>query len=412
MTKLEAMLKYVSEHNDFYKKRIKEYGITNPLEITQWPVLTREELQENRYNMFSDGYKTKYYSKLLKRQFSSGTSGCPINVYWDYNDYNLSMIPLWRRRLQYYGIRPSDKVVKFTMSVYNTNYSNKSIFNYMESPNVLVINRSCLQDEKKYEQLIKMLDCFSPKWLYIQPFILSSLLYYYQLFNVKPPLSLIYIESVGEVLSQKLKKDATAFFNVPVANMYGSEEMNCIAYECPQNIMHIMEDNVYIELQTSQNEEALHDGEILITNLNNRAMPLIRYNQADVVRVSKETCPCICGNHFSILEIIKGRSRESFNRENINVNTYLLIEIIDEVNNALKDIILQFQFSYSTSQDTLKCFLQLDSERILWKNIVEKSIKMAFEKKGILSLNFIFIYNDKNNVKELELKKTIFTVED
>ena len=34
MTKLEAMLKYVSEHNDFYKKRIKEYGITNPLDIT------------------------------------------------------------------------------------------------------------------------------------------------------------------------------------------------------------------------------------------------------------------------------------------------------------------------------------------------------------------------------------------
>lgn len=31
MTKLEAMLKYVSEHNDFYKKRIKDYGITNPL---------------------------------------------------------------------------------------------------------------------------------------------------------------------------------------------------------------------------------------------------------------------------------------------------------------------------------------------------------------------------------------------
>ena len=44
--KLVRMLKYVSEHNDFYKKRIKEYGITNPLDITQWPVLTRKELQE------------------------------------------------------------------------------------------------------------------------------------------------------------------------------------------------------------------------------------------------------------------------------------------------------------------------------------------------------------------------------
>lgn len=52
MTKLEAMIKYVSEHNDFYKKRIKEYGITNPLDITQWPILTCKELQENRYEIF------------------------------------------------------------------------------------------------------------------------------------------------------------------------------------------------------------------------------------------------------------------------------------------------------------------------------------------------------------------------
>ena len=48
MSKLEEMLKYVSEHNEFYKNRIKEYGIKDPLDITQWPILTRKELQENR----------------------------------------------------------------------------------------------------------------------------------------------------------------------------------------------------------------------------------------------------------------------------------------------------------------------------------------------------------------------------
>ncbi len=63
MTKLESILKYVSEDNDFYKNRIKEYGIKDPLDITQWPVLTRKELQENRYNMFSDGYKSKYFNQ-------------------------------------------------------------------------------------------------------------------------------------------------------------------------------------------------------------------------------------------------------------------------------------------------------------------------------------------------------------
>ena len=81
--KLVKMLKFVSEHNDFYKKRIKEYGISNPLDITQWPILTGKELQENRYNMFSDGYKSKYFNKQLRRQSSSGSTGVPVNVYWD-----------------------------------------------------------------------------------------------------------------------------------------------------------------------------------------------------------------------------------------------------------------------------------------------------------------------------------------
>lgn len=45
MTKLEQMLKYVSEHNEFYKNRIKEYGIKDPLVITQWPIHIRKEFQ-------------------------------------------------------------------------------------------------------------------------------------------------------------------------------------------------------------------------------------------------------------------------------------------------------------------------------------------------------------------------------
>lgn len=112
--KLVRMLKYVSEHNDFYKKRIKEYGITNPLDITQWPVLTRKELQENRYNMFSNGYKNKYYWQQLVRKSSSGSTGVPINVYWDYGDYYSSVKILWRMRKKFYDILPMDDQLTFS----------------------------------------------------------------------------------------------------------------------------------------------------------------------------------------------------------------------------------------------------------------------------------------------------------
>lgn len=410
MTKLEKMLKYVSEHNEFYKNRIKEYGIKDPLDITQWPVLTREELQENRYNMFSDGYKTKFFSQLLKRQFSSGTSGVPINVYWDYNDYNRSLIPLWRKRMEYYGIKPSHRLVKFSYYVYNTEFSDKNILYYMESPNVLVVNRSCLQNELKYKELIDLINTFSPKWLYVQPFILNKLLYYYKTFNLKPPTSLTYIESVGEILSLKLRKEAEQFFDVFLANMYGSEEMNGIAYECPNHKMHIIDDNVFLELNKCPGLVLDSEGEIIITNLNNHAMPLIRYNQADIVNIIKPNICCKCGNQSSQIDIIKGRVSGSLDRKGVNINSYLLIEIIDEVNNSLKDIILEFRFVYIATEDVMRCFLQLQDERLMWRNIVEKSILMGFIKKGIKDLRLEFDYLN-NDLCKKNLKNVILSIE-
>lgn len=106
MSKLEKLLKYVSEHNEFYKKLIKEDCISNPLDITQYPILTRQLLQENRYGMFSDGYKSKYFSQQLRRRSSSGSSGIPVNVYWDNRDWYAANMSVWRKRIQWYGIHP------------------------------------------------------------------------------------------------------------------------------------------------------------------------------------------------------------------------------------------------------------------------------------------------------------------
>lgn len=83
MSRLEELLEYVSEHNDFYKDIIKKCGIKNPIDINQYPILTRRILQTNRYNMFSEGYKMQYYDLQLRRKASSGSSGIPVNVYWD-----------------------------------------------------------------------------------------------------------------------------------------------------------------------------------------------------------------------------------------------------------------------------------------------------------------------------------------
>lgn len=188
MTKLEKMLKYVSEHNEFYKSRIKKYGIKDPLDITQWPVLTRKELQENRYNMFSDGYKSKYYNQQLRRQSSSGSSGMPINVYWDYKDWYASNLSVWRLRLKWYGISPNDKCVMFTLNAFNTPNDGKTVYYLTNPSNILFANVSLIHDDHGYIKLLDIINEYKPKWMYIQPFVLNRLIRAYKYSGKNLPL--------------------------------------------------------------------------------------------------------------------------------------------------------------------------------------------------------------------------------
>lgn len=90
--------------------------------------------------MFSDGYKVQYYAQKMFRKYTSGSSGMPATIYWDYNDYYCSLSMLWRKRYTYYGIRPSDKVIKFELFAFNCKYKDNDVYYGTEQGNILQIN--------------------------------------------------------------------------------------------------------------------------------------------------------------------------------------------------------------------------------------------------------------------------------
>ena len=47
------------------------------------------------------------------------------------------------------------------------------------------------------------------------------------------------------------------------------------------------------------------DGEVVITQLTNRAMPLIRYRTGDTGRIAEDRCPC--GRTGTVLDVLHGR---------------------------------------------------------------------------------------------------------
>jgi phenylacetate-CoA ligase len=90
-------------------------------------------------------------------------------------------------------------------------------------------------------------------------------------------------------------------FGVPATNRYGCEEVSLIACECERHDgLHVAADSVLTEVEP--------DGKLLVTDLTNAAMPLIRYRIGDVVRPTER--PCGCGRGLPLIESIEGRDAD------------------------------------------------------------------------------------------------------
>jgi phenylacetate-CoA ligase len=106
----------------------------------------------------------------------------------------------------------------------------------------------------------------------------------------------------SEMLTPSRARIIESAFGVKPTNVYDCWEAGTIAWQCPEHGgLHINADLVYVEL--------LDDGKVVITDLYNEAMPLIRYEIGDSAEAMDESCPC--GRHLPMLKNIVGKSHEA-----------------------------------------------------------------------------------------------------
>jgi phenylacetate-CoA ligase len=82
-----------------------------------------------------------------------------------------------------------------------------------------------------------------------------------------------------------------------------------MAFECRQHHYHVHADNVVLEFLRDGHPVAPgEEGEVVVTGLVNRAMPLIRYRIGDLGALSARPCPC--GRGLPTMELIAGRKED------------------------------------------------------------------------------------------------------
>jgi phenylacetate-CoA ligase len=104
-------------------------------------------------------------------------------------------------------------------------------------------------------------------------------------------------------------------FDCPVTDRYGCEEVGLIASECEQHSgLHLNVDHMVVEFLRDDGSQAQpgEEANIVVTDLINRGMPLIRYCVGDLGVLSDRICGC--GRGLPLMERVTGRRADFLKR--------------------------------------------------------------------------------------------------
>lgn len=113
--------------------------------------------------------------------------------------------------------------------------------------------------------------------------------------------------TTSEVLAPPQRALLERVFGTRTFVEYGCGEVGPIAYECEQGSLHMMSADLVVEFLDDRGNPVGdgESGQIVLTDLNSRAMPLIRYRIGDNGIAGKA---CACGRGFPVLAKIWGRA--------------------------------------------------------------------------------------------------------
>ena len=114
----------------------------------------------------------------------------------------------------------------------------------------------------------------------------------------------------SERLYDEQRQAISRVFGCPVANGYGGRDAGFIAHECPSGGMHLMAEDIVVELIDGQGRPVPdgQSGEIVVTHTATRDFPFIRYRTGDMA--IRDSGRCACGRGLPMLREIQGRTTD------------------------------------------------------------------------------------------------------
>jgi len=157
-------------------------------------------------------------------------------------------------------------------------------------------------------ELLDALFEHQPSYLLTNPLSLK-LVAQAQLENPRRIAPIEQILTLADRVDDSLRDLVLHAFGAKIVDRYSSVEFGMIALQCPKHEhLHVIAPNVYVEA-VDENDVAVpigQPGRALITGLHGFAMPMLRYEQGDVITMGSR---CDTGISWPVIEIVHGRVR-------------------------------------------------------------------------------------------------------
>ena len=316
--RLVKLVQWVYDRVPFYQAAFQQKGLT-PSDIRSIDDIQR--LPFTKKTDLRDNYPFKLFavpmSEIAEIHASSGTTGNPTVVAYTKND-----IKIWgevmARALASAGATKDDIV--------------QNAYGYGLFTGGLGVHYGCLElgaavvpvSSGATKRQLKLMEDFGSTVITCTPSYALFMAEEAVEMGLDPKKFKLKVGIYGaEPWTHNMRKEIEARWNLKAVDIYGLSEIigPGVGSECSaQAGLHIFEDHFYPEIIDPETCQVLPDGEegeLVLTTLSKRAMPMIRYRTRDITHIITE--PCECGRTVRRIARVGRRSDDMFIIRGVNV---------------------------------------------------------------------------------------------
>jgi phenylacetate-CoA ligase len=306
--KLRKLILHAYHHVSYYRELLDREGI-DPTSIrtvedlARVPLLSKDAVRANlHFDLMSDNHDKR---KILKIN-TSGSTGEPFVFYADRHQLEIRWAST-QRSLEWTGYRFGDRTARLWHQTIGMSRSqvvrerldawfNRRLFIPAFEMTDRNIERFALKLQQHRPVLI---DGYAESFNFLAHYLKSARL------AIRPRA----VVSSAQVLPDQSRRVIEHSFGCGVFDKYGSREFSGIAYECGEHDgMHVVAESYIVEILKSGRPARPGElGEVVITDLNNYCVPLIRYRIGDLAMAMDNAGVCGCGRGLPKIGRIEGR---------------------------------------------------------------------------------------------------------